>query len=274
MTPPHRPAAPSRPRRPPSGSTRSAHDGLMRRMRTVGSAQGPRVELDGKRALLLCSNDYLGLAHHPTVVGRRDRRGRALGDRRGGLAAGLREHGAPRAARAAARRLPRHRDGAALRLGLPGQHRHRRGAGPAAATSSSPTSSTTRASSTAAAWPAPRPSSTATATSSTSPGRSDQLPRPRRADRHRRALLDGRRRRAAQLAPRARDPPRREADGRRRPRGRGARPGRPRRGRRGGARRGGRRGRRDPRQGARQLRRLRLPQPPRSASCSSTPRGR
>ncbi len=42
-------------------------DGLFRRMRTVSSAQGPRVELDGKDALLLCSNDYLNLASHPDV---------------------------------------------------------------------------------------------------------------------------------------------------------------------------------------------------------------
>jgi len=42
-------------------------DGLFRRMRTVGSPQGPRVELDGRDALLLCSNDYLGLAAHPEV---------------------------------------------------------------------------------------------------------------------------------------------------------------------------------------------------------------
>jgi glycine C-acetyltransferase/8-amino-7-oxononanoate synthase len=43
-------------------------DGLFRRMRTVGSAQGPRVELDGRDVLLLCSNDYLSLASHPDVV--------------------------------------------------------------------------------------------------------------------------------------------------------------------------------------------------------------
>jgi 8-amino-7-oxononanoate synthase len=40
----------------------------MRRLRTVGSSQGPWIELDGRRALLLCSNDYLGLASHPTVT--------------------------------------------------------------------------------------------------------------------------------------------------------------------------------------------------------------
>ena len=80
-------------------------------------------------------------------------------------------------ARAAARRLQRHRDGAAVRLRLSRQHRRRSPRSPAAATSSSPTSSTTRASSTAAGSPAPRRSSTATATSSTSPGASAQAAR-------------------------------------------------------------------------------------------------
>ena len=56
-------------------------------------------------------------------------------------------------------------------------------------------------------------------------------------------------------------PPRRDADGRRRPRRRRPRPGRPRLGGRGRARRRGRRPGRDARQGARQLRRLRLRQP-------------
>jgi 8-amino-7-oxononanoate synthase len=41
--------------------------GLFRRMRMVSGPQGPRVVLDGKPVLLLCSNNYLGLADHPRV---------------------------------------------------------------------------------------------------------------------------------------------------------------------------------------------------------------
>jgi 8-amino-7-oxononanoate synthase len=41
--------------------------GLRRRLRLVESPQGPRVLLDGKRVLLLCSNDYLGLADRAEV---------------------------------------------------------------------------------------------------------------------------------------------------------------------------------------------------------------
>jgi len=41
--------------------------GLHRRLRLVEGAQGPRVTLDGRPVLLLCSNDYLGLAGHPRV---------------------------------------------------------------------------------------------------------------------------------------------------------------------------------------------------------------
>jgi glycine C-acetyltransferase/8-amino-7-oxononanoate synthase len=41
--------------------------GLHRRLRVVESAQGPRVMLDGRPVLLLCSNNYLGLAEHPRV---------------------------------------------------------------------------------------------------------------------------------------------------------------------------------------------------------------
>jgi glycine C-acetyltransferase/8-amino-7-oxononanoate synthase len=41
--------------------------GLYRRLRMVSGPQGPRVVLDGEPVLLLCSNNYLGLADHPRV---------------------------------------------------------------------------------------------------------------------------------------------------------------------------------------------------------------
>ncbi|HEX2467718.1 MAG TPA: 8-amino-7-oxononanoate synthase [Solirubrobacterales bacterium] len=41
--------------------------GLHRRLRLIDSPQGPRVLLDGTEVLLLCSNNYLGLADHPRV---------------------------------------------------------------------------------------------------------------------------------------------------------------------------------------------------------------
>src|SRR5919204_101830 len=41
--------------------------GLYRRLRMVSGPQGPRVVLDGRPVLLLCSNNYLGLANHPRV---------------------------------------------------------------------------------------------------------------------------------------------------------------------------------------------------------------
>jgi glycine C-acetyltransferase/8-amino-7-oxononanoate synthase len=43
--------------------------GLRRRLRLISGPQGPRVTLDGRPVLLLCSNNYLGLADHPRVRG-------------------------------------------------------------------------------------------------------------------------------------------------------------------------------------------------------------
>jgi glycine C-acetyltransferase/8-amino-7-oxononanoate synthase len=41
--------------------------GLARRLRLISGPQGPTVLLEGKPVLLLCSNNYLGLADHPRV---------------------------------------------------------------------------------------------------------------------------------------------------------------------------------------------------------------
>jgi len=41
--------------------------GLRRRLRLIEGAQGPEVLLDGRPVLLLCSNNYLGLAGHPRL---------------------------------------------------------------------------------------------------------------------------------------------------------------------------------------------------------------
>ena len=41
---------------------------LHRRLRPIEGGIGPRVALDGRSVIQLCSNDYLGLAAHPTVT--------------------------------------------------------------------------------------------------------------------------------------------------------------------------------------------------------------
>lgn len=41
---------------------------LLRRVRTVDRAEGPWLEIGGKRLLSFCSNDYLGLAQHPDLI--------------------------------------------------------------------------------------------------------------------------------------------------------------------------------------------------------------
>jgi glycine C-acetyltransferase len=42
--------------------------GLYNRIRTIGSPQGAWLDVDGKRVLNFCSNNYLGLANHPALV--------------------------------------------------------------------------------------------------------------------------------------------------------------------------------------------------------------
>lgn len=41
---------------------------MRRRLRTLAGSQGPRVRLEGQEVLLLCSNNYLGLATHPALI--------------------------------------------------------------------------------------------------------------------------------------------------------------------------------------------------------------
>lgn len=42
--------------------------GMYRQLKVVEDGQGPHVQLDGRRVLLLCSNNYLGIADHPALV--------------------------------------------------------------------------------------------------------------------------------------------------------------------------------------------------------------
>jgi glycine C-acetyltransferase/8-amino-7-oxononanoate synthase len=42
--------------------------GMLRELRTVVGTQDAKVVLDGRQVLLLCSNNYLGLANHPTLI--------------------------------------------------------------------------------------------------------------------------------------------------------------------------------------------------------------
>jgi 8-amino-7-oxononanoate synthase len=45
-----------------------AQASLLRRSRTVDHVDGPWLEVDGRRLLGFCSNDYLGLAQHPQLI--------------------------------------------------------------------------------------------------------------------------------------------------------------------------------------------------------------
>ena len=42
--------------------------GLLRQRRMLQSPQSPHIIVDGKPVVSFCSNDYLGLAHHPQLI--------------------------------------------------------------------------------------------------------------------------------------------------------------------------------------------------------------
>jgi glycine C-acetyltransferase len=42
--------------------------GLFNQIRTVSSAQGAWLQIEGRKVLNFCSNNYLGLANHPRLV--------------------------------------------------------------------------------------------------------------------------------------------------------------------------------------------------------------
>ena len=42
--------------------------GMLRTLRVVEDGQGPKVRVNGREVLLLCSNNYLGIADHPVLI--------------------------------------------------------------------------------------------------------------------------------------------------------------------------------------------------------------
>ena len=81
--------------------------GLYRKLRCVSGPQGPRVLLDGRPVLLLCSNNYLGLADHPRVREAAAEAAMRYGAGVGRVAPDLRQHDDPPAPRGSARRTSR-----------------------------------------------------------------------------------------------------------------------------------------------------------------------
>ena len=51
-----------------AGLRERADQSLYRRRRVLGGGQGVHVEVDGRRCVNFCSNDYLGLAVDPGVI--------------------------------------------------------------------------------------------------------------------------------------------------------------------------------------------------------------
>ena len=256
------------PRTDPRGARRMTTDiqdrldeirdkGLYRRMRCVSGPQGPRVLLDGKPVLLLCSNNYLGLADHPRV-----REAAAEAAMRYGAGSGAsrlisgnmtihRRLEEQLASFKHSRGLP------AVRFRVPGERGRGLGAGARGRRGllrrPQPREHRGRLPALASGDVRLRPPRHGPPRVGPAPGGG-----PRVADRDRWRLLHGWRRRTAGAHRRAGAALRRARDGRR-----GARHGRDRAGRarrrgRGGAGGRGRRDRRHPRQGARLLRRLRV----------------
>jgi 8-amino-7-oxononanoate synthase len=58
---------------------RLEQQGMLRSLRIVEDGQGPKVRVNGRDVLLLCSNNYLGIAGHPTLIEKMVEATRALG---------------------------------------------------------------------------------------------------------------------------------------------------------------------------------------------------
>ena len=88
------PGAADRLRGPSASAARDRPRAAPRAARRSRARRGRRSTLDGREVLLLCSNDYLGLAGDPRAARGRRRGRRALGRGRRRVAARVRPHGA------------------------------------------------------------------------------------------------------------------------------------------------------------------------------------